>query len=210
MKYSIHILTTHKHKDRQKSLLSTWLRDRSNYTFYTDKRTDVGNQEVVCENDTYFSNGIKNLSELHRIYFNSLHHSVDWMLFCDDDTFVNVSKLESILPKLDPSKVYGQVLVWAEDKSLRYCSGGAGYLLSSKTLSKYGPPMLDYLRVSYYSDVCVGLWCRDNEIPVEEIPGFHSQPPKLYELSEDQIKNSITFHYIKTLEEQKELLRICS
>jgi hypothetical protein len=210
MKYSIHILTTHKYADRQKAVLNTWLKGRDNYIFYTDKKLDVGNQEVVCENDTYFSNGFKNLAELNRINFYNLHENVDWMLFCDDDTFVNLPKLELLLPTLDTSKVYGHILTWAVDRTLLYCSGGAGYLVSSKLLKKFGPPSFKYLNTSLYADVCVGLWCRENSILVENVPGFHSQPPKVYNLNEIEISNSITFHYIKTLDEQAELARICN
>lgn len=210
MKYSIHILTTHKNFDRQKIILETWLNNKNNYIFYTDKKLDVGNQVAVCDNDTYFSNGIKNLSELQRVYSEKIYENVDWFLFCDDDTHVNLSNLEKILPLLDKFKIHGSINdgTWPEDRSLSYPSGGAGYLISSDLIRKFKVPSLDYLNFTFYSDVCVGLWIRDNNINMNNLTEFHGQPPEFYNLSPEEIRKSITFHYIKTLEDHKKLQEI--
>jgi hypothetical protein len=208
MKYSIHILTTHKNKNRQEVILDTWLKGRNNYIFYTDKNTGVGNQVEVDPDDTYFSNGKKNLAELLRVYHTEHYKNVDWMLFCDDDTCVNVSKLEETLPTLNQSKMHGSMLkgTWPQDKGLEYLSGGAGYLISSKLIEDKGVPQLDYLKKSYYSDVCVGLWARDNDIEIVDVKGFYSQDPSFYNLKDEDIKHSYTFHYIKTCNSVKDLL----
>jgi len=209
MKYSIHILTTHKHINRQKCILDTWLKDKINYFFYTDKSTNVGNQVQICDNDTYFSNGIKNIGELIRVYNLKHYENVDWMFFCDDDTCVNLRKLENLLPTLDKTKMYGHMLsgTWPEDTSLSYLSGGAGYLLSSDTLKKFKAPSLDYLKMSFYSDVCVGFWARDNNIESINIKGFYPHPPKDCKLTDNEIKNCYTFHYIKECNEVKDILK---
>lgn len=207
MNYSIHILTTHKNKHRQEGLIATWLKDKDNYTFYTDRSTEIGNQAEVDPDDTYFSNGKKNLRELKRIYENNLQSNVDWMLFCDDDTFVNITKLEKLLPTLNKKIMYGSILkgTWPGDPSLNYLSGGAGYLISSELLTRLGYPPLALLNYSYYSDVCVGLWARANGVQIEQITGFYSQSPEFYTLDQEAIKEAYTFHYIKT-QEQVEIL----
>lgn len=199
MKYSIHLMTSHKNDQRQRDVLDTWLAKRENYIFYTDKSTGIGNQVEVDPDDTYTSNGKKNLKELIRVYDTQHYESVEWMLFCDDDTCVNLKALERLLPKLDQRKMYGSLLkgTWPNDTSLEYLSGGAGYLISTKTLESKGPPSLDYLNTSFYSDVCVGLWARDNQIEMVDVSGFHSQAPEHYNCSDEDICKSISFHYIK-------------
>ena len=208
MKYSIHILTTHKNKNRQGVILDTWLKEKNNYIFYTDKNTGVGNQVEVDPDDTYHSNGKKNLAELLRVYHTEHYKNVDWMLFCDDDTCVNLSKLEEMLPTLNQSKMYGSLLkgTWPPDTGLEYLSGGAGYLISSKLIEDKGVPQLDYLIKSYYSDVCVGLWARDNDIEMVDVKGFYSQDPSFYNLTDEDIKQSYTFHYMKTHKAVKDVL----
>lgn len=208
MKYSIHILTTHKNKNRQKTILDTWLKEKNNYIFYTDKTTGVGNQAEVDPDDTYYSNGKKNLAELLRVYRTEHYKNVDWMLFCDDDTCVNLSNLEELLPTLDPLKMYGSLLsgTWPGDTGLKYLSGGAGYLIPSKLIEKKAVPDLGYLLKSYYSDVCVGLWARDNDIEMVDVKGFYSQDPSFYNLTDEDIKQSYTFHYIKECSSVKNLL----
>lgn len=208
MNYSIHILTTHKNKDRQRTILDTWLKNKENYTFYTDRSTKIGNQVEVDPDDTYFSNGKKNLRELKRIYENNLHKDVDWMLFCDDDTFVNIPNLEKLLPTLDKKIMYGYILkgTWPGDRSLDYLSGGAGYLMSSELLSRLGFPPLNLLNYSFYSDVCVGLWMRFQGVQFNNIPGFHTEPPEAYNLDKNEIKQAYTFHYIKTQDQVYNLM----
>lgn len=201
------MLSTHKNKSRQECLVSSWL-SGVDYVFYTDQSTGVGNQVEVDPDDTYTSNGKKNLAELLRVYRTNHYDNVDWMLFCDDDTCVNVKKLEELLPTLNPDNMYGSLLAgtWPGDRNLNYLSGGAGYLISSKTIKEKAVPQLDYLIKSYYSDVCVGLWARDNDIKMVNIKGFYSQAPEFYNLTDDEISNSYTFHYIKECEDMNRLL----
>jgi hypothetical protein len=210
MNYSIHILTTHKNKDRQESLLNTWLKGRSNYTFYTDKSTGIGNQAEVDPDDTYYSNGKKHLGELQRIKTNNLHEQVDWLFFCDDDTCVNLPKLESLLPSLNPYSMYGSCLsgTWPQDTTLNYMSGGAGYLISSEAFKSFGFPDPSLLDISFYSDVCVGIWARLNEIQLVNVNGFHSQDPTFYGIDKQDLKNCYTFHYVKNADLMKKLVEV--
>lgn len=208
MNYSIHILTTHKNKHRQECLINTWLKGRNNYIFYTDKSTNIGNQVEVDPDDSYFSNGKKNLAELHRLYDYKLYRESDWLFFCDDDTCVNLPKLEKLLPTLDKKIMYGSMLngTWPGDPTLRYLSGGAGYLLSCDLLYRIEPPPLRLLEHSFYSDVCVGIWAQRNGVQLKNIEGFHSQAPEFYNISDDDIKKSYTFHYVKECSQVQSLL----
>ena len=75
-----------------------------------------------------------------------------------------------------------------------------------KLIEDKGVPQLDYLIKSYYSDVCVGLWARDNDIEMVDVKGFYSQDPSFYNLTDEDIKQSYTFHYMKTYNAVKDVL----
>ena len=66
-------------------------------------------------------------------HFNS---TFDWVLKADDDTYIIMENLKAFLSQYSPteSKYFGHVLT--HEKSVRkgHPSGGAGYLLSSRTL----------------------------------------------------------------------------
>jgi hypothetical protein len=209
LSYSIHLLSTYKHAQRQANVLSTWLKGYDNYVFYTDRATSVGNQVEVDPDDTYNSNGKKNLAELHRVYNERLYENTEWFLFCDDDTCVNLKRLEDLLPTLNKGEMYGSLLAgtWPRDTTLKYLSGGAGYLISSDLIRKLGPPSLKYLDSSFYSDVCVGLWARDNGVESVDVKGFHSQAPNFYSYGDSPLSEFYTFHYIKELSQMQDLIR---
>ena len=60
-----------------------------------------------------------------------------------------------------------------------------------------------------FADVTMGLSLRDNNIEIENFDLFKSQPPKYYNISEDEIKNYISFHYIKSYHEMNKLYQLC-
>lgn len=119
----------------------------------------------------------------------------DWYLFCDNDTFVNHSYLSSCLSSFDPQKIYGQqIFCWQKDISLGYLSGGAGILMSHKSLLH----AIDNFKSANvgYSDVSFGLYLRDNRIEIINDKRFHSQPPKYYFIKDGDTHKYFTFHYI--------------
>ena len=195
--FHISILTTHKFKDRQRSILNTWLRNFNDYVFYTDKVTDLGNQISVCDDDSYNSAAIKQVNEINRIKYSNLIDEYDWFFFCDDDTVVNINLLEQFCQnKSNIELCYGKVGdTWP---NLNYFSGGAGFLLKSDLIKSL--PKMNFISGANFSDVQVGLWLKSNGVKLTHHSRFNSHDPSFCG-KQDEINNQITFHYIKTFDQ---------
>lgn len=187
------ILTTHKNKDRQQSILNTWGKEIV-HLFYTDQSTFLGNQYVVSNNDTYYSGAEKqiNILKVIRDYITDNY----WILFCDDDTVPNLKLMESILPSLDKSKVYGRAINhFTPIPDLVYPSGGAGFLIHMTRI--YNTKIDEsILHKTWYSDVAFGLWMRDNDIEIINDDRFNMDLPEKLD------PNALTYHYVKTHEDR--------
>lgn len=198
------ILHSQIYSDRKKALLDTWLKGQ-HYIFYGDYQSDTPKVIKVSDDKTYHSNEEKFIN-----IFNRLPESDhDWIMFIDDDTFVNVKKLRKELSSIDRGVIHGQrINTWQIDKSLYYLSGGAGILIHRDLYKKYKGKLNNYR--TGYSDVSLGLFMRELRIPFVGSDLFYSQPPSFYAQDEQCIKhlvnNSISFHYIKTLEDHQRLL----
>jgi hypothetical protein len=108
--------------------------------------------------------------------------------------------LEFLLNTFDEECVHGSVLngTWPGDITLNYCSGGAGYLIHSKLINKIAQNI--EIRNTGYSDVTLGLFLRDNNIKSINYELFNSQPPDFHNVPIINVKNYISFHYIKTMD----------
>jgi len=206
-------MTTKNYCDRQNSILQTWLKGFEDYVFYTDIVNDIGKQVSVTSKSSYEYCGLKQINEFKRILNQNLFDFYDYFLFCDDDTVVNIKKIQQLIQNLDPNYVYGwnSTGSWPVDPDLNYCSGGAGFLVSSNIFKniKIFPklyPNGDDLHVKMYefSDVQAGLFFRDNKINYKFIEGFYYDVPKTFgfdittEEGREKIKNSYTFHFGRT------------
>jgi len=130
----------------------------------------------------------------------------EWYFFVDNDTFVNTKKLESILDGLDPENFYGQkISSWGKDKSLEYLSGGAGKLVSNQNLRQMSN-LIEHKHTTY-ADVCMGLYMKENHKNIVNMDYFKSQPTSFYNIEPTDIKNYISFHYIKNKKEMTELYK---
>jgi hypothetical protein len=125
-------------------------------------------------------------------------YQYEWFFFCDDDTFVNTKNLEKNIDLFDKNKINGNILngTWSRDKELKYCSGGAGYLIHKTVLSKLSTTIK--MTGSGYSDVSLGICARELGIDFINYDGFKSQSPDYYEREIDTIKNMFTYHYISS------------
>jgi hypothetical protein len=94
---------------------------------------------------------------------------------------------------------------WPGDRNLKYCSGGAGYLIHSELLDKITQNVT--ILNTGYSDVTLGLFLRDLGIKSMNHIFFKSQPPSFYNTPDKEISNYITFHYIKTIDDMYSLLK---
>jgi hypothetical protein len=198
---SINILTTGNNKDRQQSILNTWLKNNTDYVFYTDFDTGVGNQIEHTTNTSVDSGGEKHILEIQRIIREKLYEKYEWFYFCDDDTVPNIKLLKTFLLSAEKNKVYGAVgNTWAEDYSLFYLSGGAGYIVHSDIFKNKPYPRLKRI---IWSDVQFGLWLREQNIIPIHINEFKWDHPSIFGLNindpndHEKIKSYISFHYIK-------------
>lgn len=187
--------------DRYFNVKETW-GENVDCLFYSDHEDKDKNIIKVSNRSDYDSNEEKHINAL-KFVSNDIK-DYEWFFFCDDDTFVNTKKLEDMLPTFNSNYVYGSVInCWPSDKSLTYCSGGAGYLINHKLLSKINLGLKNY--ETGYADVSLGLSLREMNINNINLSLFNSQPPSYYGYDLDEIKNNISFHYIKTLNEMKKL-----
>jgi hypothetical protein len=194
--------------ERYFNVKETWGKD-VDCLFYSDHEDAEKNIIKVSDRKDYWSNEPKHINSI--IYVGNNINNYEWFFFCDDDTFVNTEKLNSLLDTFDKNKVHGEILrtnnyrgVPIPPPILEYCSGGAGYLIHSNNL-KLISKEIKILNTGY-SDVTLGLFLRELKIPVSNLELFRSQPPNFYNYTTEEIKNYITFHYIKSKEEMNKLL----
>lgn len=200
------LLHTQKHEDRYKNCVNTWLQGQD-YLFYSDHEDlekniiKVSGRNDYGSNEEKFINVVKTLPEKYLNY--------EWYYFVDNDTFVNTKKLESILETLDKNKFHGQKIdSWSKDKNLSYLSGGAGKLVSHKNYIDMRAKI--EIKNTGFADVCMGLYMRENNKEIENSELFKSQHPNFYNLDFSEIKNYISFHYIKSSEDMIKLYRLCN
>jgi len=206
---SIQILTTHTNANTQQSILQTWLLNFSEYCFYTDFTTGIGNQLELTTNCAVDSGGEKHILNLQRIHREKLWAEYDWFLFCDDDTVPNIKLILDFIKTADKNTVYGWWdHVYNDDKTLKSFSGGAGYLVSGQTLGKFPPPNLKSI---IWSDVQFSIWVRENGISIATVPenATHSTTKFKWDMphnhgidintesGREEIRSTMTFHYVK-------------
>lgn len=173
--------------------------------FYSDHEDKEKNIIKVSNRTDYHSNEEKHINSLH--YVSNNIKDYEWFFFCDDDTFVNTKKLEDILHTFDKDSIHGSLLDegnWPGDRSLNFCSGGAGYLIHSELLNE----IIQHVSIlnTGCADVTLGLCLRNLGVKSINHDFFKSQPPSFFNIPIDETKNYITFHYIKTMGDMKQLL----
>ena len=183
-------------KERKIHIKNTWGKNQD-CLFYSDYEDKNYNVIKVSDRTDYHSNEEKHIN-LINLLLNDLPN-YEWFFFCDDDTYVNVQTLISILPTLDKSTIVGSVInSWSKDWTLNYCSVGAGFIIHRDLLKNFDKiPILN----TGYSDVTLGFFLREKNIKLINSDLFHSQNPKFYNLNENNITHFVTFHYVKTLDD---------
>jgi len=183
--------------ERYHNIISTWGKN-VDCLFYSDHEDNDKKIIKVSNRTDYHSNEEKHINIIK--YVSNNIKDYEWFFFCDDDTFVNTKKLEFLLNTFDEECVHGSVLngTWPGDITLNYCSGGAGYLIHSKLINKIAQNI--EIRNTGYSDVTLGLFLRDNNIKSINYELFNSQPPDFHNVPIINVKNYISFHYIKTMD----------
>lgn len=207
MKLLYCVVHTELHKDREKNILSTWGKDKD-VIFYGDY--ELSNNPMllkVSSRSDYASGEEKQINVISKLA--KTHNDYDWYYFCDNDTFVNTKLLEQFYLNCNENKVYGELAnTWPEDESLFYFMGGAGFLMSKKILTFLSDKI--FHNPVPWGDVSIGINFRHFEIErSDEKELFHSQPPEFYSIPYQEVKNHISFHYIKTFEDMQTLWNYC-
>ena len=187
------ILHTCTRPERYDGIVNSWGKN-VDFLFYSDCDNEDKKIVKVSDNSSYSSNEPKHINVIK--YLVEHDYQYEWFFFCDDDTFVNTKNLENNLDLFDKDKINGSVLkdTWLQDRSLVYCSGGAGYLIHKTLL----PIISKTIKLgSGYSDVSLGICAKELNIGLINHDEFKSQPPDFYKVEKTLIKDIYTFHYIK-------------
>jgi len=197
MKILISIISTKKHTEsRLKYIKNTWLKDIENYVILSDYENNEEKTYKITEDSSYESNVEKNFKSFSFFYEN--FSDFDWFLNLDDDSFLNYKNLTKLIETLPIDEIFllGKINMGTlvSDRTLNYCSGGAGYLFNKKTLEILRKIDNNYNK-SIFADANVGFFCRDNGIKLVDNHLFHPTKPSYYNYDDEKIKKAITFHY---------------
>jgi len=220
MKYKILYVLLHGSMmpERHRNVMETWGKDVK-ILFYSDHSDENNRIYKVSDRTDYHSNEDKHVGAWKLIAKKKLYKKFDWFFFCDDDTFVNTNLLESKITDFDPKKITGHLLrgTWPFDKSLNYCSGGAGYLVHKSNVEVISKN-IELLNTGY-SDVTLGIFCRERGIDFNHDDRFNpnDETGKIREgtITSDTRYNNIkdpslffSHHYIKEFNQMNKLYEL--
>jgi hypothetical protein len=189
------ILHTCTRPDRYEGIVNSWAKD-IDFLFYADCDNEDKKIVKVSDDSTYSSNEPKHVNVIK--YLVEKNYQYEWFFFCDDDTFVNTKNLEQNLDYFDKNKISGSVLkgTWEKDRTLEYCSCGAGYLIDKTLLVKISESIKN--SGSGYSDVSLGVCAKEAGIEFCDYEKFNSQKPEYYKRDIHTIKDMFTYHYVNS------------
>jgi len=215
------VLTTAKYEDRINRIKNTW-GNHIDTIFYSDHYDLSRNIIMVYDKTDYASAAIKQINivnvlpELKKDNVKLLD-KYDWILFCDDDTFINFKVALNEIEYFNEECTYGNIFNQEKHpenpihkdpnipKNFEYFSGGAGFFLSTRLIKKMGK--LKYYG-NIYGDVEIGLNLHYKKINLIQHPLMNSFEPFRYNHSPSDIKQSLSYHYIKSDQDMNELYSI--
>jgi hypothetical protein len=168
MKYKIILKTSHKHVKRVESCLKTWLKDLD-YVCLTDKPTGLFNEISGSKRDDYYSNEEKTITLINVVRTSNIFDAYDWLVFLDDDAYLNVNYFNYLLPYLDKKKFYGLAMGgYPRFPNLVFPSGGAGYMISVHKMKKLSQIVKPEWSSGGTEDVIVGNWLEQNHQKIHQ------------------------------------------
>ena len=209
MKICYIISTCDKYLDtRVKYQMETFFNDvNQNDIFYLTSKSNIEKRHFGwnCMDDE------KNITwkYIHFFYNMSNILEYDWYIFVDDDTFIFIDRLKSLLTNYNKDDFYyiGNELEHIKKDFCLYMSGGAGYAISNglyKILYNYVKENgINNSYKHWCDDVCIGLWINElkNKYNIIQIDNknFLIDPHK----NEHELNNAITIHRTMTEEANK-------
>lgn len=196
------------------SILETWGANKK-ILFLSD--INEGNNIINFGGDT----GYKNIYTKYIGLFKNYTPKSDWIVFCDDDSFILeknlIDFLKCISPKLNicigkigelnqsglDSKGrrtgFPYKSLSGKDISLPllYPSGGAGFVISNHTFQLIKEIIHDNPETAFNSDVAIGFWLRRIGASLLHNNKFNHTNPELLNHDNNTIRESISYHYIK-------------
>lgn len=209
MKICYIISTCYKYLDtRVKYQMETFFNDVNlNDIFYLTSKSNIEKRHFGwnCMDDE------KNITwkYIHFFYNMSNILEYDWYIFVDDDTFIFIDRLKTLLTNYNKDDFYyiGNELEHIKKDFCLYMSGGAGYAISNglyKILYNYVKENgINNSYKHWCDDLCIGLWINElkNKYNIIQIDNknFLIDQHK----NEHELNNAITIHRTMTEEANK-------
>lgn len=218
MKILVAILSYEGTQSNADACAETWAKDvydPHEYYFYGSKtQSEKMDRTWNCEPDD--GEHRRRLPEkTYKMLVESLKHEWDFLLKCDDDTFVVFDKLINLLKNYNAEDTLyiGQKIV----NPFPYAQGGAGYVLTRSAVKKcieslkhfYKDTSVDLnpsqVKTHYAEDYSVGLALKEQKIDLVHIDSLSAQDHAIAIVKQNQsvciddiIKNNkITTHYVE-------------
>jgi hypothetical protein len=104
-----------------------------------------------------------------------------WFIKADDDTFMQLDNLAALLARYDADAERHYVGRAGEWYGVKYCGGGAGYVLSRALLRDWAPLIPNCERLPVGEDVSVGKCLRDQlRVTPRWHAGFYHRSPSFF------------------------------
>jgi hypothetical protein len=104
-----------------------------------------------------------------------------WFIKADDDTFMQLDNLAALLARYDADNAMHYVGRAGEWYNVKYCGGGAGYVLSRALLRAWAPLIASCERLPVGEDVSVGKCLRDKlHVTPQWHAGFYHRSPSFF------------------------------
>ncbi len=218
MKIVCFVLATQKYLDRINRIKNTWANDIDTW-FYSDHQ-DVSQQIIKVLDSSSYDDADKkqiNIINILREERIDILNSYDWVLFCDDDTFVNSKRAHEEFNNFNHYCTYGHLISYQRYSTnpiyradgiplgLEYPCGGGGFCISTHLLKLSGR-FIDYN--PRFGDVNFGLNLYYKKIPMIDNVFFNTTTPEKCGHTLIDIPKAITYHRIVTDEEMVNLYNL--
>jgi hypothetical protein len=132
-------------------------------------------------------------------------NDIDWVFFCDDDTFIFPNRLRELLENIN-SDCVGRIGICNDNEIIlgpvpvfpvKFISGGAGFGIRYSLFNHIKSYLLSSpFTVCLNTDVTMGIWLRDLDVIIQDRTEYlKAQNPNHPENKKIDINKIVTFHY---------------